>query len=289
MQLLADLDRFSPVANKMRSLECLFFWLVTPLSLVSVASAGSSQHHDAVVVMWEEEIPRMDPPDAAATKKPIQHHFHTLWDGIAKNKQLRRWVRPTSSTGSEPLVPPPMEEEPAAHPLRTDEWELNLRWRKKSKRSTTVPQQGKLSGGAAMQLVGESSLHLAFAPNGYVRCHPSPPSSSSSSSSSEQEQVSSQHPSLIGTWELTPTGLVWNIDMDGNLCEFRADLHVNPFGSHPRLTRGIVLQDTTPPRRCLAGWFRPVVATFTGSGIGHDAADLSYETRNHRRRTIRDW
>jgi hypothetical protein len=85
---------------------------------------------------------------------------------------------------------------------------------------------------------------------------------------------------------------------------FHADLHLNPFGSHPRLSRGLVLHgkkgDTTATdaehfgggiagdgcsssSSSSVGWFRPVVATFEGIGIGRDSADLSYRSRRRRR------
>ena len=271
----------------MRFLECLL-WLVTLFSWVKSNSSGGSKN-PGIVVVWEEEIPTQRTLPDEGSQKSIQRRVHTLWEGVSKSnlKLLRRLVRPTSSTEPAQSVPPPPSMEGPPHPLRTDEWELNVRWKnpnQRKKRSGTVVPPGPDGGGA--RWVGKSSLlQLEFAPNGYVRCHPSPPSSSSSSS--EPEDSSSEHPPpYIGTWELTSTGLAWSIDMDGCLYMFRGDLHVNPFGSHPRLTRGIVLlqEDTTPSRR--AGWFRPVVATFTGNGNGRDAADLSYESRNHRHRTI---
>ena len=40
-------------------------------------------------------------------------------------------------------------------------------------------------------------------------------SSSSSSSSSSAAEHSSNHPPFNGTWELTPTGLAWSIDING--------------------------------------------------------------------------
>lgn len=59
---------------------------------------------------------------------------------------------------------------------------------------------------------------------------------------------------------------------------FYADLHLNPFGKHPKMFRGLVIRDRSLPflpKRLL----RPVVATFTGKGTGKDTADFSYKGR----------
>ena len=51
-----------------------------------------------------------------------------------------------------------------------------------------------------------------------------------------------------------------------------ADLILNPFGSCPRMVRGTIVKDSG---KC----FRPVVATFSGEGIGQDTVNLSYRER----------
>lgn len=59
---------------------------------------------------------------------------------------------------------------------------------------------------------------------------------------------------------------------------FSADLHINPFGLHPRMSRGIVILWSNDDH-AKQKWFRPVVATFQGMGIGEDTADFSYSHR----------
>jgi hypothetical protein len=69
---------------------------------------------------------------------------------------------------------------------------------------------------------------------------------------------------------------------------FHADLHLHPFGPRPRLSRGVVLHEKGSSCGTSGGadrssrWFRPVVATFSGFGVGRDTVDLSYRGRRRR-------
>lgn len=121
------------------------------------------------------------------------------------------------------------------HPLRTAQWKVYLhgKWR-----------------GAAREIA------IEFADNGYLRCDGG---------------------DLVGRWNLTPTGMTWSVELEssGQLVEysFYADLHPNPFGRHPRMTRGVIIEESRH-------WFRPVVGTFSAIGVGEDNGDNSYRGRN---------
>lgn len=79
---------------------------------------------------------------------------------------------------------------------------------------------------------------------------------------------------MIGKWKLHPSGITWQIPLPNSvILQCHADLILNPFGKRPRMVRGTIVKDDGRK------WFRPVVATFSGEGIGHDTADVSYKER----------
>ena len=119
-----------------------------------------------------------------------------------------------------------------------------------------------------------STLQLEFHPNGYCLTKSLP-----------NDQVLG-----MGHWQVFPWGVWFTLyEFDSNVeYTFLAGLHLNPFGKQPKLLQGSVLrhtgpvfdaeQDTVfvkPPRK----WFRRVVGTFSGEGIGMDMADFSYAQR----------
>ena len=130
---------------------------------------------------------------------------------------------------------------PEPHPLRMESFQIHLNWKKDRRRKST--------------------MHLEFNENGYLRA------------------VLDDANPVIGTWRLSSCGLSWDLCLHHEdptrTLHFYADLHVNPFGNHPKLTRGMVLGDYSTGRK----WFRPVVATFSGIGVGTDTVDLSYRLR----------
>jgi hypothetical protein len=100
----------------------------------------------------------------------------------------------------------------------------------------------------------------------------------------------------IGTWKLTSNGLTVTIPIDiqrtGRTIEtttiqqrqqhtMEMDYHMNPFGKQPKLARGIVFLENETNTNFIMQLFnlRPIVATFTGKGIGKDTVDLSYQKR----------
>lgn len=227
-----------------------------------------------VTSIWQEE----DFPDESSTKKPTtkqpRRKNRFWWGSLAELLQQGRPLHHLEagspaydllrSAGmmddeKEPVTEPP-------HPLRTDEWQLTLHWRQRPHTRRTKKDR----------------LFLEFAENGYVRTVV--PSSESADRDDQKgpprvDQRSSSdadEPLVVGTWKLGAAGLSWKLQLDGDEQEylFVADLHPNPFGTQPKLTRGIVLQQGSA-----SSWFRPIVGTFTGRGIGQDTADLSYRNR----------
>lgn len=72
-----------------------------------------------------------------------------------------------------------------------------------------------------------------------------------------------------------------NMDSWYSIHHFEADLHTNPFRPYPKMTRGVIVRHD-PDNNCSKNtkqWFRPVVGTFSGIGIGQDTMDLSYKGR----------
>ena len=164
------------------------------------------------------------------------------------------------------LVKPP-------HPLRTDLWNLNIHWKKKEKRKFHRQRRATKQKDSSIEVV-------EFHRNGYCRC-----------------------PSLgVGEWELYPWGVQCTLIEDETQVEYTlfATVHFNPFGDHPKMIQGTILKSSSSRREGREQpqpqidpiqdhyfvkesrnkkWFRPVVATFTGQGIGIDTADFSYSNR----------
>jgi hypothetical protein len=192
------------------------------LLLIPTTRASQTSLQNEARIVWEEEIP--PPPEAKQNRRSDRPLI------VFKHKK-----KPQTKC-------PPLE---APHPLRTDEWNIDLRWRDKTHKN------GK--------------LHLEFAPNGYVRA----------TFLANDSSCSSPDYQCVGTWEMKTSGLCWTLPLreyDGN---FYADIHINPFGKQPRLSRGFVIADNRKK-------FRPIVATFSGAGIGKDTLDLSYRDKKRR-------
>ena len=126
---------------------------------------------------------------------------------------------------------------------------------------------------------------LEFADNGYVRLCPQHENDSdtsdldangnSNANADTDIATVTATSTLIGTWKLDPSGLSWHLPLNDREHYFFADIHINPFGQYPKITRGIVIREHDKGK-----WFRPVVATFVGTGVGADTADFSYRHRN---------
>ena len=150
------------------------------------------------------------------------------------------------------------------------------------------------------------AFQLEFNPNGYVRLRwlypPLLQNSGNNNKSNSGDRYSNDDSNnnndmnhFIGTWKLQPNGLVIHIPLpmmmkkkkqegllQGQDHIMEMDFHMNPFGTHPKFTRGIIYLPTdsiygNPFLKLLR--IRPIVGTFTGKGIGIDTVDLSYQQR----------
>ncbi|CAM9274926.1 unnamed protein product, partial [Discosporangium mesarthrocarpum] len=71
-----------------------------------------------------------------------------------------------------------------------------------------------------------------------------------------------------------------DINTTDTVVHHKAELHWNVFGSQPRMFRGTVTRDRFPSSPLPPWLFRPVVAAFTGFGVGDDTSDTSYRHRH---------
>ena len=137
------------------------------------------------------------------------------------------------------------KEKATPHSMRTNEWKIEINMSRKERNRLGIQNK---------------TLLLDFSETGLVRVMKNETSTLS-----------------IGTWTLHPSGITWQFPVLVNEDSFitlqcHADLILNPFGSSPRMVRGTIVKDSRK-------WFRPVVATFSGEGIGLDTVDLSYRER----------
>lgn len=169
---------------------------------------------------------------------------------------------------------------PKPHPMRTDLWQLQF---------SVLPslQQSRALLGLSTQ---NNTIEMTFSENGFVRVE-----------SSKTNDIKQQGRHSIGKWKLHPSGLSWKIpvlsqptkvttqeneddELESNqpttTLYYHTDLILNPFGPRPTMVRGTVTRDRFASNPFLTKcWFRPVIATFTGVGIGQDTADASYGDR----------
>jgi hypothetical protein len=152
-------------------------------------------------------------------------------------------------------------------------------------------------------------LILDFDADGFVRWCQNVTSNNSVEQNHHNNMQHQQHLqqriiSAIGTWKLTPSGIGWNlpqlqpvqdekegttpssssapVSSDTFYYQFHANFHPNPFGSKPKMVRGIITQCHRGRRTSSSSrWIslRPVVGTFVGTGVGDDLYDVSFTER----------
>mmetsp|Transcript_29381 Transcript_29381/g.61465 ORF Transcript_29381/g.61465 Transcript_29381/m.61465 type:complete len:204 (+) Transcript_29381:122-733(+) len=154
---------------------------------------------------------------------------------IEATKPPRKWLS-MSKRLSTPTSTQKMKEAP--HKLRTDEWMVTINWNPFFKRRKNHAD----------------SMSLEFAANGFVR------------------EINNQTDLAIGKWSSSVNGVSWNLETEKTDLWFHAQLLLNPFGSQPKLIRGVILDKSRV-------WFRPVVGTFSAAGTGIDTTDFSYQRR----------
>jgi hypothetical protein len=238
----------------------------TAPSLPSTTNGGESK--STTIYTWEEIVDR-DYEAETTTRNNQRPLLSWLRHGIQSPTLTR-------STAAGPrIVSPP-------HPLRTNLWELQCRWR----------------GRALVQQYNSrfSTLVLDFDPTGYVRAK-----MGHSCDNGNANHTSDTAWKTLGTWQLGPSGVTCHLPLplqpaspscsnaasaekeqatERACSRLTMDFHANPFGRQAKFTRGLVF-GAAPRKRWSPSWWplRPVVATFTGRGIGTDTADLSYRQR----------
>lgn len=241
-----------------------------PRDIVACERSGPHPPISTPTLIWEELMEGDERVVITADKRAIPKKD---MDGIGNvTPSIFSWFRSGGgSAANQKITEQPTREAP--HPLRTNLWELKLRWRGLAARQ-------KNSG---IILYSHTALVLEFDPTGYVRVKPN--------CDSNDDWIAT------GTWKLEPAGVTFSIpfpvtetaitthttsgsDPSGEATllvkqqhSFVMDFHINPFGPQPKFTRGVVFRENGKR------WLRPVVATFTGTGIGTDTADLSYRKR----------
>jgi hypothetical protein len=243
-----------------------------------------STSSDVPLTWWEDDDTKdMD------TISPIQNGLlHSFRSIFVQRKQSTSMGDSTSLSNRE-HVP---------HPLRTDLWEIRCHWRGRArrKRNDATNQVPNTNG----CIYDRCIFYLEFDPTGYVRLVSNEALETASENFAQGTQCTdlafvSFDASCIGTWKLGPSGLHVKVPfpvsgqttattppiVNQQMHTMDMDFHVNPFGLQPKFTRGIIYADvasSNPVLRLLH--LRPIVATFTGVGVGIDTVDLSYRKRS---------
>lgn len=168
------------------------------------------------------------------------------------------------------------------HPMRTDEWLISV-----SLSPFVIARRREMllfpiSCSHLKKRGRQMDQYFKFAKNGYVLMV-------ESDVTNENEHVRShQQITRVGKWNLGPHGISWTISV-GSLrtcLHYHADIHLSKFQERPRMFRGVVTRDRYVGAKIPFTnisvhkyWFRPVIATFVGLGIGTDTADVSYKKR----------
>ena len=184
-----------------------------------------------VIVVWSEEIPKVPtkPRSSKTTKsgRNVKRRRKFLEIG---NHQVRR----QQTKHVEP------------HVLRTDQWELKLKWTNRSFR-TVLYNKDTLTQNST------TCMQLEFADNGYVRQIPI------SQEKNWRGRTVTRQSGSIGKWACSTRGVAWSLttpDQNGSELLFHGQLLLNPFGKQPKLIRGVILDYSQQSRN----WFRPIVS-----------------------------
>ena len=153
------------------------------------------------------------------------------------------------------------------HKLRMEQWNITVQWTRGERKKNGLRTQRP------------PNMRLVFHENGFLRYQKPQDLTMNENVTTDEHSntIATTEDYIVGTWRLAPSGLIWEMEMDGTAHTFYADLHLNPFGHYPKMFRGIVIRDRLdiPRKRFL----RPIAATFSGIGDGIDTADFSYKNR----------
>jgi len=188
------------------------------------------------------------------------------------------------------------------HPMRTDEWQLNIQLSRLysnkqdmnelfpecysiTDRSTPLKNQNmskRESGGYRKRQV------MQFARNGYVKILVD-------NHDIDGKDITLKKRPRVGKWRIGHSGVAFDIPVQisprrktGGSSEqqprlttlhYHADIHLNKFGERPRMFRGVITRDRYATSFLPSNFLRPIIATFSAEGIGHDTSDTSYRER----------
>ena len=194
------------------------------------------------------------------------------------------------------------------HPMRTDEWQLNIQLSRLysnrydmnelfpecysiTDRSTplkdqNVPDRRRKSSNGYYR----KRQVMQFARNGYVKILVDDHDTDSNDSSLRTKKP------RVGKWRIGHSGVAFDIPVQisprrkskGSSSEqqprlttlhYHADIHLNKFGQRPRMFRGVITRDRYASSFLPSNFLRPVLGTFSAEGIGHDTSDTSYRER----------
>ena len=194
------------------------------------------------------------------------------------------------------------------HPMRTDEWQLNIQLsrlysnkydinelfpecdsitdRSTSPKDQNVPDVSKRKGSSGYR----KRQVMQFARNGYVKILVDDHDTDSNDNTLRKKP-------RVGKWRIGHSGVAFDIPVQisprhkkgrKNSSEqqprlttlhYHADIHLNKFGERPRMFRGVITRDRYASSFLPANFLRPVIGTFSAEGIGHDTSDTSYRER----------
>lgn len=265
-----------------------------------IATAASS--NIGMKIVWEEIVPTDIPTKEKPQKKPPRQR----WISFGPRQTSDEYYDPFSAIRHNKQRRQEEEEEP--HPLRTNEWLIQIKWKRKKNKNIVATSERML---------------LDFDPDGFVRwcknvtmstCHDSNDEKNCGGMKYQPPTMHQRVLTAIGTWTLHPSGVGWNLPVlaDDESCrvnnhihnhnnhdeedgthhnepscssstfyyQFHASFHPNPFGARPKMVRGIITQCRRRGACASSRWaLRPVVGTFVGKGVGKDLYDLSFSKR----------
>jgi hypothetical protein len=237
-------------------------------------SSQDSNVHDQVrqLWVWEEEDPEqtslMTLLPSSFSSPTTQSKFWFPWRVTRKNHR--------EDSDADSSFSPATAIEVSTHPLRNTNWTITVRWRDRSMRNAL---HARFGNGNIMP------LQFEFSERGYVRLL----STFNNEDNNNQHIDNSNDNSdttrnvYVGTWDLnTRGGFSWTIALENMAAmkassnnqsahTFHGDFHVNTYAPYARVTRGVVLRHHSAPAshsQSKVPWFRPVVATFYGTGNG---------------------
>lgn len=245
---------------------------------------------------WDEDDDEMNTSDVVDTSFPAdeiksaekrRHRFR----GWKNTKTVAVETAEQSSSGGEsfPCHSYDYDEE---HPMRTDEWELDVRLsRLFSKEEGDLFPEYQNEGEPQYRGDYRKRQVLNFARNGYVKVL-------GGDQSYNPQSPIRKNKAKVGKWRIGHSGVAFDIPIqvyDNHykskkessvdtmqpklmVLRYHADIHLNKFGERPRMFRGVITRDRhssfLPPN-----FLRPVIGTFSAEGIGRDTADTSYKQR----------